>query len=262
MKIPKIWRIIDTGCGTAVWNMAVDEMLLNRFDETKMPILRVYGWEPSLSLGRFSKLHKGINVQKLKEQNIPVVRRLSGGGVLVHGGDLSYTLILPREVVKEIGVKESYRTLCKFLLHLYEKLSLQASFASDGEYETKRSDVCLAGNEAYDIVIDGDKMGGNAQRYTKGALLQHGTIPMRINTKLFTPLFVGDSGLERAATLERLGVTIEYEKLSFEVQESFCEAFDVTLFVDTLTKAEERCVQELLQSRYTQERWNYHGQTF
>ena len=95
------WRFIDTGIKSAHWNMALDEALLNGFKEGDRPIIRLYGWENALSLGKFSNIHRCLDIQKLKDQKLPIVRRMSGGGVLVHGGDISYTLILPRESLEE-----------------------------------------------------------------------------------------------------------------------------------------------------------------
>lgn len=255
------WRFIDSGIGTPEWNMAVDEALLNGCTQETLPTLRLYGWESALSLGRFSKFSKNLHPEKVEAEKIAYVRRISGGGILVHGGDLSYTLILSRDLLRDIGVKESYHYLCGFLIHLYEKLTLKVQYVREimGK-EENRSDICLAGNEAYDLTINGQKMGGNAQRYTRLALLQHGTIPMRIDVSRFSPLFRGDSGLVHAATLEKLGIFMEYAQLSSLVQEAFSETFGVHLNTDTLTQREENQAQELLAEKYSQERWNLHGE--
>ena len=253
------WRFMDTGIRSAQWNMAVDEALLNGFKEGDLPILRLYGWENALSVGKFSNIRKSVDSKKLEDQKLPLVRRLSGGGVLVHGGDLSYTLILPRDSLKDKGVKESYRHLCGFLIRLYEKLGHNARFAYDGQHGESRSDICLAGNEAYDVIIEGKKMGGNAQRYTRHVVFQHGSIPMRLDESLFKPLFLGESGLEGAASLERLGTPMSYGPLSTLVKEAFYETFGVELIVKPLHSSEEERARDLLANKYTQERWNFHA---
>ena len=252
----KTWRLIETGIGSADWNMAVDEALLRNFEEDDLPILRLYGWEPSLSVGRFSNVRKCVDLVKLKKEKLSYVRRMTGGGVLVHGGDLSYALILPRKSLGHKGVKESYRYLCGFLIRLYEKLGRNALFACDAQMDIGHSDICLAGNEAYDIVIKGNKMGGNAQRYSRNLLFQHGSIPIHLDETRFEPLFLEDSGLKHAATLERLGSPVTYERLSKLLIESFCETFDTNVVVDNLHSSEEQCARELLAGKYSQEEWN------
>lgn len=240
--------------------MAVDEALLEGFREGDLPIFRLYGWECSLSAGRFSNLEQSIDTAKLKGANLTCVRRISGGGILVHGNDLSYSLIVPRALLKEYGVKESYGYLCRFLLSLYEMLGHKAVFAADLQLETFRSDICLAGNEAYDITINGKKMGGNAQRHTRRVLLQHGTIPIRFDRGRFDPLFKHDSGLEEAVSLERLGDFMEYETLSGKIQEAFIKTYAAKLLTTPLRPDEEERAIELLKRKYTQERWNLHGE--
>jgi lipoate-protein ligase A len=253
------WRFIDTGSGEAYWNMAVDEALLHGCVQGDRPILRLYGWENALSLGRFSNPSHTLHLDTMHAENIPYVRRMSGGGVLVHGGDLSYALIMPRSSVDNRGVKENYHYLCRFLIRLYDKLGLEACFASEMNLQTKQSEHCLASNEAYDIMINGQKMGGNAQRYTRNAVFQHGTIPIRIDGSKFHRFFVGESGIEGAATLENLGVLAGYEELKNVLIEAFCETFGVNLLTDTLRDSEINNAHELIAQKYSQEGWNIHG---
>lgn len=260
MIFSKEWRFIDTGHASAAWNMAVDEALLANFEENDLPILRLCQWEPSLSLGKFSKVFVSVDKQELQREGFPYVRRMTGGGILVHGGDLSYSLVLPRKFMRDKGVKESYRYLCRFLICLYERLGYKADFACDLDLELKGSEICLAGIEAYDIMIGHQKMGGNAQRYTHQVLFQHGSIPIEIDKARLKSLFVVDSGLERAASLRELGSSMEYETLTRLLRETFSEVFGVRTVTDTLSVSEEQRAEALLRDKYTQQRWNSDGQ--
>ncbi len=254
------WRLIDTGTGSAAWNMAVDEVLLEGFAQSALPVLRLYSWEPSLSFGRFSKPHGSIDFTRLEQQRVACARRLSGGGVLVHGGDLSYTLIVPRGVLKEKSVKENYRYLCRFLIRLYEKMGLKAEFAQDFGAKINHSNICLAGHEPYDILIGGKKMGGNAQRYTSRALFQHGTIPITLDDTLFEPFFREESGLGDSASLEKLGIALNAQRVAEMAVESFCETFETRVVSGGLTPAEEKRAKELLADKYNTREWTYDGQ--
>lgn len=258
-SVSKTWRLIDTGICKASFNMAVDEALLNNFKDSDLPILRLYGWKPSLSLGRFSNLHATLNQKTLKMQNIPFIRRMSGGGVLVHGGDLSYSLILPKSLLNGIGVKESYRHLCSFLIKLYEKLELQANFASQMQLKISKSNVCMAANEAYDVVIDGKKMGANAQRHSRNILFQHGSIPISLDESFFKDVFLEESGLKSMLTLDKIKKDITYQRVRETLIKSFKESFEVDLMEDFLTPKETQNTQELLESKYAQKRWNEDG---
>ena len=241
--------------------MALDEALLNNFKEDDVPILRLYQWKPSLSLGRFSNAKNSLNLKMLEQQKISCVRRISGGGILVHGGDLSYTIIIPRKSLKRKSVKENYHYLCRFLIHLYKKLGHDCDFAINLQMEGERSDICLAGNEPYDIIIQGKKIGGNAQRYTRQTLFQHGSIPIKVDEASLKPFFLKDSGLERTATLERLGNFITSERLMELLKETFCETFNVNVVPDTLRSSEEQCAKRLLTKKYTKQRWNIYAES-
>lgn len=255
----QIWNVIDTGIGSAEWNMAVDEALLYTFSEDDRPILRVYGWHKSLSFGRFSKPYENLDMNRLSIQEVSYVRRPSGGGILVHGGDISYSIIMPRKMLKSYGIKESYNYLCTFLIKFYEKLKLKAEFASDLDLDMQSSSICLAGHEAYDIIINEKKMGGNAQRYIKNTLLQHGSIPVRFDKKYFEPLFLKNSGLQNAASLRGLGVTMPYKDLTHLLIESFREIFNVKFSASQLNPLQQEYAQNILHDKYKQEDWNIYG---
>ncbi len=252
----KTWRLIDSGLCSAEYNMAVDEALLSNFKEGDLPILRLYRWETSLSLGRFSKLSQSVDMQILEKQKLPFVRRMTGGGILVHGGDLSYSIVLPRENLKDIGIKESYRHLCKFLINLYKKLGLSAKFAHDLKLSISKSNICMASNEPYDIIINGKKIGGNAQRYIKEAVFQHGTIPININHKNFQDIFLEESGLQDIATLDKIGCYITYEELKESLIEAFVESFNVEVIRDGLSPTQQKKANKLQEKKYTKKRWN------
>ena len=252
----KHWRYINSGISSAAWNMAVDEALLSCFREGDLPILRLYGWEPALSFGCFSEPFRNLDMDRTEKEGIPCVRRITGGGILVHGDDLSYAMILPRSFIAERGVKESYRYLCGFLLKLYENLGLPAGFAQDRDLAEKQTDICLAGREAYDIVTSDRKIGGNAQRYSRRAMLQHGTIPIDLDRGRFEPLFLEESGLEDAATLRRENIIIGYEKLKGSMLEAFAETFGVRIEEGDLRQNEWVLAKKLLKEKYTRERWN------
>ncbi|MBD3791330.1 MAG: lipoate--protein ligase family protein [Campylobacterales bacterium] len=254
----KQWRMIDTGLGEGAWNMAVDEALLQCYTQEELPILHLYRWENTISLGRFSALEKSVDIGQLRKHNIGCVRRMSGGGILVHGSDLSYSLILPRNRCKE-GVKANYRYWCTFLLRLYEKLGLKAHFVQESGLEQQHSNVCLAGCEPYDIAIEGKKMGGNAQRYTRNVLFQHGSIPMDLNETVFQSLFLEESGMKSAASLQKCGVEISYETLASLLTETFCETFGAEVLPSALSQNEEQNAKALFGKKYTQEGWNLYA---
>lgn len=252
----KKWLYIDTGLGDAPYNMAVDEVLLNDLENIDLPILRLYTWERSLSFGRFSDIQKSIDIESVQNKKISYVRRMSGGGVLVHDKDISYSLVLPKKLLENIGVKESYRYFCGFLIKFYEMLGLDAHFASELNLQTKPSSICMVSNEAYDIVIDGKKIGGNAQRHTKSALFQHGSIPISINSDDIEDIFLKELSFSKLLTLDKMRPNLSIESLKKLILQAFVETFKTDLIKSSLSADQKSKVDELVKNKYSCKRWN------
>jgi len=235
------FRVINDPQSTAKINMATDEALLSCFKEGDLGILRLYSWENSFTIGAgqkfddypFSSLYKGS-----------YAKRITGGGVLFHGHDLSYSLVIPTKLLDGLSIKESYEKICLFIINFYKKIGLDAKYVKDDEsISLSKSDFCQVGFEAYDILIDGKKIGGNAQRRTKKAIFQHGSIPIFRNS---------DESLNGKIgyTLEDFKINLDYEKVKRLLNESFLETFCVETEASKLTKIEEIKKYTLLKEKY------------
>jgi len=259
------WRLIDTGPLDGPANMAVDEALLANFDPAvSRPVLRLYGWNPpALSLGRFQKAAEVLDLERCAAHNVPVVRRITGGGVIYHADELTYSLVCaPDQIPPAASIKESFRVLTSFLLRFYEKLGLAAGYAADscaeGERLGERTHFCFAGRESYDILIDGRKIGGNAQRRLKNAIFQHGSIPL-VNYASLGGSFLREkpAAIEaETASLKACGIKATPGDLSACMAEAFTETHHVSLSISTLSPAEENSTAGLLAGKYQDERWN------
>lgn len=169
------FKLILSPKNDAKTNMQIDKDLLNLFVETE-PLLRIYSWNPSFSVGASQKCEDYPEL--LSKFNNNCAKRITGGGVLIHGFDISYSLILPSFWYADFSVKQSYEQICKFLLKFYANLNLYAKFAKDLNLNLTKTEFCQVGFEAYDIIINGKKIGGNAQKRTKNIIFQHGSIPI------------------------------------------------------------------------------------
>ncbi len=261
------WRLIDTGPLDGPANMALDEALLNCFDkERSQPLLRLYGWDPpALSVGRFQDVAASLKLELCQEEKVPVVRRMTGGGIIYHAEELTYSIVCaPGHIGGAAGVKDGFRRLCAFLLGSYQKLGLDASFAADlnpaNERLGARTTFCFAGKEEFDIVVRGRKIGGNAQRRVNGAILQHGSIPLvsRVQHGL-RYLKEPAPGAAGAASLAELGITVEPSVLKQTLVESFQERLGVTLKPQPPDEEELDAAAQLETAKYRNAGWNLEG---
>ncbi|MCM2357022.1 MAG: lipoate--protein ligase family protein [Geobacteraceae bacterium] len=259
METAKVtWRLVDTGPLDGAANMAVDEALLSSFaPERSAPVLRLYGWTPpALSLGRFQKGGEVLDLERCAAAGVPVVRRITGGGVIFHADELTYAIVCaPRQIAAAATVKESFRILTSFLLRFYGKLGLKARYAVDhppgGTRLGERTPFCFAGRESYDILIDGRKIGGNAQRRLRHAIFQHGSIPLA-NRAAEGAGFLREPPAGIGATsgaLGEFGVGLAPGELKKVMAEAFSEAFSAVLVEDGLSAREKEAVASLVTSR-------------
>ncbi|HEX9022984.1 MAG TPA: lipoate--protein ligase family protein [Geobacteraceae bacterium] len=262
-----LWRFIDSGLLGGASNMAVDEALLACFDpERSLPILRIYGWEPpALSLGRFQKAHEVLDRERCGREGVVVVRRITGGGVIYHGGELTYSLVCaPHHLPPVASIKESFRVLTSFIMRFYAGLGMVPRYALDdcpaGAALGERTPFCFAGRESYDIMIDGRKIGGNAQRRLKRAIFQHGSIPVE-NHIPRGAAFLRDppAGIgEKSGALRDLGVESSLGMLRARLADAFRESFAATFREEGLSAAESAQAASL-HGKHASFAWTWEG---
>jgi len=262
----KYWRLIDTGPLDGPSNMALDEALLSCFDPGgSLPVLRLYGWNPpAFSLGRFQKPDDVIDLARCAGAGVPVVRRVTGGGCIFHAEELTYSIICtPGQISDIIGVKESFRRLCGFLLHAYGKLGLSPAFAVDYPLRParlgERTPLCFAGTEEYDILVNGRKLGGNAQRRARGLIFQHGSIPLRPALSEARP-FLRCAVPAGATSLAEAGFPLEPDALKEQLLASFQEHLGISFQHSDFSSEEQAMAGQLRQEKYCSDAWNLAGE--
>jgi lipoate-protein ligase A len=263
-----IWRLIDNGPSNGLQNMAIDEALLASFaPQSSMPVLRLYGWDPpALSIGRFQKPLMEVDIECCGRDGVPIVRRITGGGALYHADELTYSIVCSSDQIPyATSVKDSFRILTGFLIDFYCRLGLNASYAVDSVSETERlgerTSFCFAGKESFDILIDGKKIGGNAQRRLKNVIFQHGSIPVLNRTAAgLRYMKVRPSGdADTATSLSECGVCTDWETMKRKLAESFCRQLGVLTQESSLSLGEHSLATSLLTEKYSTEEWNLQG---
>lgn len=248
--------------------MAIDEALFRCFDPASSPpTLRLYGWQPSaLSLGRFQKAADDLDLARCAADNLAVVRRITGGGAIYHSDELTYSLVCgPSQIPPTSSVKASFRVLTGFLLGLYRVLGLQADYAVDlapvGSRLGERTPLCFAGTESYDILVNGRKLGGNAQRRSRGIIFQHGSIPLQNRVQQgLNYLKTKPQGIEQASTcLADQGIGADAQQLKQTLVQQFQMQLGAKLQLDGLTQQEQALTETLMNEKYRADCWNLEG---
>lgn len=159
-------------------NMDLDRALLAACEAApEFGFLRFYTWvAPALSMGRLEP-EDAVDRTAAQRDGITIVRRPTGGRTVLHGDDLTYTVVVPRP--EDAGLQETYNRLSEILV---EGLSAIGASLDIERGKTGRSRMvqkpCFASVSRYEVTHKGRKLVGSAQRIGERAVLQHGSIPL------------------------------------------------------------------------------------
>ena len=248
------WRLFLDEAASGAWNMAVDEALLLSQQSDSAPILRFYSWDPPcVSIGRFQKV-EAFN-SKPKTQHPKLVRRPTGGRAIWHQHEITYSVVLreellPREARSVLG---SYQWLSRALIQGLYFLGVQSQLA-ERDKELSRSENCFASAARSDFMVQGRKLIGAAQCRKNGAILQHGSLLLKVDASAWRDA-VGGS-MAATVSLEELGITLPRQEIIVALLRGVEEALDAQLQEDCLTSGEETLAAYLHSQKYTIDYWN------
>lgn len=184
-----IWYLIRSGPGESAFNMALDEALLEAAPRLGAPVLRFYGWlERAATFGYFQNHAAVEEMTNLR----PLVRRSTGGGLVPHDEDWTYSLTFPPETPwYELRATESYQRVHQWIRTAFHSLGAATELSPCCRKEAPGQ--CFAGAEQFDVLLDGHKIAGAAQRRTRDGLLIQGSIqpPAGVNRPDFEEAFIG-----------------------------------------------------------------------
>lgn len=154
--------------------MALDEALLNAAVGRGFSALRLYQWcEPTISTGHFQPLNDPIVAERFP--NLARVRRLSGGGAILHHHELTYSCVLPASHDLTRNPNSIYERIHEVIIDVLGQSGIDCQLRGTPQPGPDPF-LCFGRGDPRDIVIGADKIVGSAQRRRQGAVLQHGAI--------------------------------------------------------------------------------------
>ena len=219
------WRLLQDGPGGPAWNMAVDEALLRLATEKSPPVLRLYGWDHGdgapVSLGYFQ--------EATVAGERPFVRRYTGGGLVDHARDVTYTVVVPRaHPLGTLSTSESYSKIHEAVAAAARAVGLDAALAPCCDEEENAA--CFQRAVKFDVLHAGRKIAGAAQRRTRAGMLQQGSVllPDPARNDAFRAAFPG----------------------------AFAAVLGAALAPDELGFLEKKMAADLARDRYATDAWN------
>ncbi|HOW69651.1 MAG TPA: hypothetical protein PKY77_03540 [Phycisphaerae bacterium] len=161
-------------------NMARDEALLQRVGGGQSPpTLRFYRWSPAtISLGYFQSYQDFASLPP-PAATLPVVRRQTGGGAILHDQELTYSLTLPLDhpLIDKGNPNDLYDRVHEGFAAVLGYLGIAVSRGAPPRACSHRGPFfCFEQHTCFDLIVNGHKILGSAQRRTKQAVLQHGSL--------------------------------------------------------------------------------------
>jgi lipoyl(octanoyl) transferase len=166
------WSYLHSGLCAPPFNMALDEALLETASLRGTPVLRFYGWtEPAATFG-YSQHHAEVSTWT---QLRPLIRRPTGGGLVPHDADWTYSLAFPpAHFWSRLKAVESYRFAHLWVSQAFAALGIQTQLSpSEQKLAPGR---CFLGAEKLDVLWNGAKLAGAAQRRNRLGLLIQGSV--------------------------------------------------------------------------------------
>ena len=225
--------------------MAADEAMLEAASERGLASLRFYTWaKPTLTLGYFQPAAVREQVPNLA--SLPWVRRSTGGAGIVHHHELTYAFALPPGP----QWKSAESWICRFhhlLQGILTERGVDARLVICGEERKLGEVLCFLHQTPGDMLLQGSKVAGSAQRKLRGALLQHGSLLLRQSE--FAPML---PGLEDLAGRDLFSP----RELAEQLAERFARETSSIIEVGDWSNDERGRIPEIVEQKYENAEWN------
>ncbi len=254
-----VGRVLPHQIAPGVTNMALDEALLEDVAaDPSFAYIRTYEWTvPTLSLGYFQNLADATAEPRFR--GVPIVRRATGGGALWHDREITYSVIIPATHPFARQAQSFYRIVHEAIGQVIARRGLSIARRGEaaqppenmvGNRRNSRNDkpfLCFRDRDSEDLVSQGIKLVGSAQRRRAGAVLQHGSVLLAKSR--ITPELPGLTDLLNVPEIEPI------LSWSAPIVQAIAEALGLTAQTMAVPDHVHRRTQELEFSIYSNPEW-------
>ena len=257
------------GKNSAAMNMAIDEAILAAQKEQPNPTLRFYGWtQPAFSFGYFQDIAAEVDIDACRADGIELVKRMTGGGIVVHGWELTYTLVLPRGA-GEMNISDAYHIIGQFLVKAFQQLSIPAQCYAAGSYSSSavtnrtygvEANICLTNPAEHDVISDNKKLAGVSVRRNRNGIMFQGYIsldmpPSSILARVSKDPEAQEMLREKSTAINTDGRLISRSALIQTISETF--NLGIAFYSSELSSTEHAQAETLAETKYATSAWNF-----
>ncbi len=244
-----IGRLISLATAGAAENMAIDQAILDSVTRTGVPVLRFYQWaEPTLSLGYFQGL--ATRAAHVQSDSICCVRRTTGGGAIVHDRELTYSVTIPVPAgsagPRSVLYEQTHASIAEALADFGVQAVPFRCTGVEPRSESRNSQfLCFQRRTAEDLIVSGYKVLGSAQRKSRTAVLQHGSL--LLCTSLYAPQLPGVNDV--------LSKPLSAEQLVPKIVANLSKNLGVDWRLGTLSDQEVCDADQICRERFASSSW-------
>ncbi len=254
------YRLLISSTSDPYENMALDETLLTGCEMgISPPTLRFYSWHPyAITIGYSQRIDGFLNIGALKGTGIPLVRRPTGGGMLCHYNDISYAIIYKRRGADPSEPFRIYKEINRLFVELLRLNGIDA-YLEERKFYNRGCYICYSTPSRFEVMVDGKKVIGSAQRRLRNAFLQHGSIFLYPPPDLLKGVLSDPYKDLRALWLgEHIDIATIRSILRGFV-DSFASTFDIDIYTSGLLPFEKEYLIKLCKEKYNRDAWNIDG---
>lgn len=263
MQSHKEWQLIlDKKPLPGSWNMAVDDFLFRSLGEEPQTYLRFYRWKrPTASLGYSQRVSKVIDVEYCQKNGIDIVRRMTGGKLVLHHKEVTYSLCSSDSEVFTPMLMDSYRLISEALMRGFEKMGLKPCLAdAPPDSYVKGTLPCFSYPARDEIEVKGKKIVGSAQKRTGSKFIQHGSIPLEEDEGLLesvSALEKNKSKVRMISLSQALGSKVLFDWAVERLISGIYEFFKVDLVPKVFSADERKIISNIQVERYASIDWTF-----
>ena len=259
-------RLLLTQKNDAALNMAIDEVILMNQKLDCRPTLRFYDWSSiSFSFGYFQRICDEVNFSECGDLGIDLVRRITGGGTVIHGWDVTFSAIFPKtkfDIGLPSGISAGYQVISDSITMGLREIGIEVD-QYGWSLDSSLPNICITNPARYDVMIGDGKIAGIAQRRNSVGFLFQTYVALDIPSQDVLSIVSKKRGLERMVQTKTTSInqhrSRKFLRVEIEqaIQHGFEEILGLGLVEDNLIPKEVETAQQLAKTKYYTEDWTF-----
>jgi len=202
---------------------------------------------------------KVVDADYCRNNGIDIVRRITGGQLVLHYNEVTYSVCSSDEILFTSTLADSYRLISEALIKGLEKMGIKARLAASPPESYSRSHhPCFSYPAKDEVEISGDKIIGSAQKRVGKNFLQHGSIPLEEHDDMLRSISFSqgkDEPIRMISLSQTLGKMVDFTWVVSRLVKGFAEYFGVELRSKSLSPAEINRISQIQHERHGHPDW-------